>query len=65
MTLPRLEIKYPDIRLLSSYHYTMLKCNPLKGFDLACANNFAFQKLLLPQSRQPSQLLSEEFKDEG
>lgn len=64
MTLPRLEIKYPGIGLLSSYHYTTLKCNPLQGFDLAHTNNFAFQKLSLPQSRQPNQLLSEEFKDE-
>lgn len=37
---------------------------PLKDFDLAHINDFAFQKLLLLRSRRQNQLLTEEFEDE-
>lgn len=49
VTSPGLEVRCPDVSLLCSDHYTMLKCSHLKGYDLMLINNFAFQKFLGPQ----------------
>lgn len=64
MTLPRLEIRYPDISLLSSYPCTLLKCNHLRALTLHISRTFLFRNHHCLKSRQRNQLLTEEFEDE-
>lgn len=64
MALPSLEIRHPNLSLLSSYHSDVLKGSLLKGFDLALISNFAFRNCYCPKSKQENQLLTKEFEDE-